>query len=249
MSLCPRCHTDAPLGASACPTCGGKLASWGTMTVGPEQMAGAVKPKVTVRVVRADGGSEMALALRKDVALAGSAGDIVLTEDPFVARTQAKIYFSGAQLMVEDVGGGNGVFLRLRTEAYLRPGEQLRCGRQLLMFEPLAPPPSQAPKVWGSPDYGCKVRLVQMLEGGRRGDAYPLKDGDNALGREVGDVTFPGDGFVSGRHAVLTVAADKVKVKDLGSSNGTFIRLDAPTPLTNGDQLLIGRQLLKMEIA
>ncbi len=246
---CPRCHTEPPLGASTCPTCGGKLASWGTMTISADQLSQAQRPRVTVRVVRADGGPEMALQLKKDVVVAGTGGDIVLTDDPFVARTQAKLYFSGASLMVEDVGGGNGVFLRLRTEAQLKPGEQLRCGRQLLVFEALSPAPAQGPRIWGSPDNGCRMRVVQMLEGGRRGDAFPLKEGDNALGREMGDLAFPGDGFVSGRHAVLTVSGDRARVRDLGSSNGTFIRLDSPTPLANGDQLLIGRQLLKLDIA
>ncbi|MFN7133602.1 MAG: FHA domain-containing protein, partial [Myxococcales bacterium] len=69
------------------------------------------------------------------------------------------------------------------------------------------------------------------------------------LGREVGDITFPGDGFVSGRHAVISVRGERMTVRDVGSSNGTFFRLGGPTRLENGDQLLIGRQLLKLDIA
>jgi hypothetical protein len=34
----------------------------------------------------------------------------------------------------------------------------------------------------------------------------------------------------------------------LGSSNGTFVRLGAPAFVDNGDQYLIGRQLLRMEL-
>ena len=75
-----------------------------------------------------------------------------------------------------------------------------------------------------------------------------LKDGENALGRELGDITFPSDGFISGRHAVLTVAQDRLMVKDLGSSNGTFLRLTAPAFVDNGDQFLIGRQLVRVEL-
>jgi predicted component of type VI protein secretion system len=89
---------------------------------------------------------------------------------------------------------------------------------------------------------------VQLLEGGMRGGAYPLKEGDNLLGREQGDITFPTDGFVSGRHAVLTVRKEQLMVRDVGSSNGTFIRLTGPTFVDNGDHFLMGRQLLRVEI-
>jgi hypothetical protein len=37
-------------------------------------------------------------------------------------------------------------------------------------------------------------------------------------------------------------------VKDLGSSNGTFLRLTAPAFVENGDQFLIGRQLVRVEM-
>jgi len=37
-------------------------------------------------------------------------------------------------------------------------------------------------------------------------------------------------------------------VRDLGSSNGTFLRLTAPAFVDNGDQFLIGRQLVRVEL-
>ncbi|MGI5863405.1 MAG: FHA domain-containing protein [Myxococcales bacterium] len=249
MSQCPRCKIDNPLGAVSCQSCGSPLVSWGRMLAPGEAAAKAPRPRpsVTVRVVRADGGPEAAFMLKKDEALVGSAGDILLMDDPFVARAQARLYFQGGALMVEDVGGGNGVFARIRAESALAAGSEIRCGRQRLVLEPMAPPCE--PPTWGSPDRGYRARLVQLLEGGRRGDAFALREGDNLLGREVGDITFPGDGFVSGRHAVVTVSAGLVKIRDAGSSNGTFLRLGAPMHVNQGDHLLIGRHLLKLDVA
>jgi len=188
--------------------------------------------------------------MRGDIMLCGRTGDLVVPDDPFVAETQMRLFFSGARLAVEDVGGGNGVFTRLRTEREVASGGELRVGRQRLVVEavPALMPASDGATAWGSPDAGYRYRLVQLLEGGVRGQAWPLKDGDNLLGRESGDVTFPTDGFVSGRHAMLHVAADRVVVKDLGSSNGTFLRLGAPAFVDNGDQFLIGRQLVRVEL-
>ena len=245
MAYCPRCDKENPDTSAKCQFCGASMSS-GTLVMHHGMMP---KPKVTIRVVRADGGPETSLALKKDEALIGSAGDIPLMDDPFVARVQAKFFFSGMSLVVEDVAGGNGVFAKLKAEREVMPGMEVRCGRQRLLFESVIPLPPGQPTSWGSPDPGYRARVIQLLEGGRRGDAFPLREGENPLGRENGEITFPGDGFVSGRHAMITMRAERIFIKDVGSSNGTFFRLGGPTPLENGDHLLIGRQLLKLDIA
>jgi pSer/pThr/pTyr-binding forkhead associated (FHA) protein len=61
-------------------------------------------------------------------------------------------------------------------------------------------------------------------------------------------VVFPGDRYVSARHARIDLSGEAVTVTDLGSSNGTFRRIAGPTPLAPGDQLLIGAKLLKLEV-
>lgn len=246
MSLCPNCQVDNGFDAAICKACGASLFSWITAT----GIGATARPKVTVRVVRSDGGPETIFTLKKDEVIVGSAGEVLFVDDPFVARQQARIRFEGSDVVVEDIGGGCGVFTRLRSERPIRVGQEIRCGRQRLLYETLPPLPANAsPRVWGSPDDGCRGRLVQLLEGGMRGNAFMLKDGDNLLGREVGDLTFPGDGFVSGRHAVFRVGAEGVTVRDIGSVNGTFLRIEAPTPVSSGDQFLIGRHLLKIDLA
>ncbi|MGC3997290.1 MAG: FHA domain-containing protein [Anaeromyxobacter sp.] len=85
------------------------------------------------------------------------------------------------------------------------------------------------------------------MEGGGAGEVHPLRDGPNAVGRENGDVTFPGDRYVSGRHARIDVSGGTALLTDVGSSNGTFVRLDGPATLASGDQVLIGAQLLQLE--
>lgn len=214
-------------------------------------MPAANRPLVAVRVVRADGGPESVVPMRGDAMLCGRTGDLSIPDDPFVAETQMRLFFSGARLAVEDVGGGNGVFTRLRAEREMFEGGEARIGRQRLFIErvpPLAPAHDGA-TAWGSPDSGSRFRVLQLLEGGVRGCAFPLKDGDNIIGRETGDITFPSDGFVSARHAVLTVSNERLTLRDLGSSNGTFLRLREPSFVENGDQFLIGRQLIRVEIS
>ncbi len=247
MAYCPRCDTENTEDANVCRACGSPMRSGTLVMAAPRP---AARPQVSLRVVRADGGPESVVRMTRDTLTCGLQGDMPLPDDPFVMPLQARFFFSSGRLVVEDVGGANGVFVRLRSERELPVGGELRLGRQRLVLEPI-PSSGAGPggaQVWGSPDAGYKLRLVQILEGGLRGAAFPLRDGENQLGREVGDITFPTDGFVSGRHALLSVRQDRLHVKDVGSSNGTFMRLTSPIFVDNGDHFLMGRQLIRVEI-
>ena len=51
----------------------------------------------------------------------------------------------------------------------------------------------------------------------------------------------------SSRHAELRAVDAGWVLADLGSSNGTFIRLTGPTTIKSGDQVRMGDQLLRIE--
>ena len=239
MVTCPSCGVSNPPGSDTCAGCGVSLSP-----------SPAARPRVLLRVVRADGGAESVLPMRGEVMTAGTSGDLQLPDDPFIAPVQIRFFFSGGRLAVEDAGGGNGVFARLRSERELPVGGELRLGRQRLLLEvvPPAVPAEDGTVAWGSPDPGYRLRIIQLLEGGTRGAAFPLREGDNLLGRETGDIAFPTDGFVSGRHAVLKARGERLVVRDVGSSNGTFLRLTNAVFVASGDQFLVGRELLRVEL-
>jgi DNA-binding winged helix-turn-helix (wHTH) protein len=76
---------------------------------------------------------------------------------------------------------------------------------------------------------------------------FPLRAGENLLGRsEEASVRIDAPG-VSRRHARLVVTASGATIEDLASKNGTFVaerRIDAPAPLRDGDRFRLGRQLV-----
>ena len=133
----------------------------------------------------------------------------------------------------------------------MRPGDELRVGRQRLRIEWLPEEPEMVADqpLWGSPDPGYVARAVQLLEGGGEGDVFPLKQGENLVGRGTGDVSFPQDGYVSSRHCMVTVKDGQIGVKDLGSANGTFVKIAGSAPLSSGDLLLVGEQILRVDPA
>jgi pSer/pThr/pTyr-binding forkhead associated (FHA) protein len=187
---------------------------------------------------------------REETTCGRTEGEIRLHDDPTVSPRHARFSRHGATLQVEDLGSVNGTFLRLKAPHRLTIGEEIRLGRQLLRLEPLpraAAPSEGAPRAWGSPDVGARLRLTQLLDGGGAGEVFPLKPGENGVGREAGDVTFPGDRYVSARHARIEVDDKTVTLTDLGSSNGTFVKVAGTTEIGPGDQLLIGTQLLRVD--
>jgi predicted component of type VI protein secretion system len=79
------------------------------------------------------------------------------------------------------------------------------------------------------------------------GSAFPLMGEEMVLGRERGDILFSDDGYVSGTHAKLSVREDGYFLTDLGSSNGTFVRLIEPRVVPTGTYVLMGQQLFRID--
>jgi pSer/pThr/pTyr-binding forkhead associated (FHA) protein len=84
------------------------------------------------------------------------------------------------------------------------------------------------------------------MEGGQPGDVYELRD-ETTVGRTSGDITFPHDGFMSGRHARIVKRGSTHVLVDEQSRNGTFIKIKGEVELKPGDMVLIGRQLFRFE--
>ena len=202
--------------------------------------------------IQPDGTEGATFQVGEEEAIAGG-GDATIRfeDDPYVSPRHCRFSWRGERLVVEDLGSLNGVFRKIRGDTPLQAGDQIRLGRQLLRIEPMASMErsrQDGTRVWGSPDPGYRARLLQLLQGGGIGEVFPLAQGDNLLAREQGDVTFPTDRFVSGRHAVIQVGPEGIRLRDLGSSNGTFVRITAPVALDAGDFLLVGNQLLRVDL-
>ncbi|HXG94401.1 MAG TPA: zinc ribbon domain-containing protein [Blastocatellia bacterium] len=91
-----------------------------------------------------------------------------------------------------------------------------------------------------------KGRLHLVMEGGQTGEVYEIGD-ETVIGRAQGDITFPHDGFMSGRHARVVRRGSSFVLTDEGSRNGTFIRIKGEVELKPGDMILIGKQLFRFE--
>ena len=203
------------------------------------------RPKLTA--VRPDGEPGVAYILDKDLTVCGKVeGEILFPDDPLISARHAQLLWVNGKLWVEDVNSQDGTFLRLRTHSLLELQDLIRIGRQRLRLDS---PPTNSPEEttlpWGQS--GHPALLVQILEGNLSGETFPLKPGENLIGRRHGDIVFSNDGFVSSKHAKIEVGPQNLVLTDLASANGTFIRINKRTELHAGDQILLGMQLLRVD--
>jgi hypothetical protein len=98
----------------------------------------------------------------------------------------------------------------------------------------------------GGPAWG---RLVQLGPTGVSHDVFHLGREQVVIGREQADIVFSDDQFMSRRHATVSLRAGSGHLEDLGSSNGTFVRLRDDHLLVHGDVLRMGNVLLRFENA
>ncbi|HEX8185157.1 MAG TPA: FHA domain-containing protein, partial [Blastocatellia bacterium] len=100
--------------------------------------------------------------------------------------------------------------------------------------------------VMSSPIAPVKGSLHLVMEGGQSGESYELND-ETVIGRASGDIVFPHDGFMSGRHAVIKRRGNSFVLLDEGSRNGTFIKIKDEIELKPGDMILVGKQLFRFD--
>jgi pSer/pThr/pTyr-binding forkhead associated (FHA) protein len=181
-------------------------------------------------------------------------GELRFPEDRYLAPRHARLERRGAQVILRPLDDVNGVYVRVVQPIPLEPGDQILVGKELLRFETLEPAekdPSPAVQygiyVFGSPARSPWGRLRQLTISGTSRDILHLVKLDVVIGREEGDLRFADDEFLSRRHAMVSMRDGRVQLSDLGSSNGTFVRLRRERELHPGDLFRIGDQLLRYE--
>ena len=150
--------------------------------------------------------------------------------------------------------------MRLRKEesngVLLEDQDLILLGQQVLRFEIVKDAEAgfgaaseQGTLVFGTPAAPRYARLSQRTTEGVSCDVFHVRKPETVLGRESGDVVFPDDPFLSRRHATVRMSDKTFRLSDLGSSNGTFVRIRGEVMLKHGDEVRVGQQLLRLVLA
>src|ERR1039457_6082058 len=124
--------------------------------------------------------------------------------------------------------------------------------------------PESAPSAPTAAAAGAPFKAkLSVVRGGRKGQEFPLEDGNNLGGRwdpETGsfpEVDLDADdpeAKISRKHALIRIDGGKITIEDIGSLNGTYVnrqpRLSpgSPAELKSGDEVIIGKTFLKLVV-
>ncbi|MEO8842163.1 MAG: FHA domain-containing protein [Kofleriaceae bacterium] len=212
----------------------------------------------TAILVNRDGSDGQRYPLTADDTVIGRAGaDIAFDDDRFLAKQHARFERSpDGTLKIHPIDMLNGVFKKADGPVELSDGTIILVGREVLQFETITPEEKtvhplvrHGVSLFGSPPREPYARLMQLVPSGGYRDVRHLIVEETVLGREEGDIVFRDDAFMSRRHAAVNWDGKRAQITDLGSSNGTFVRILAPTALKHGDHVRMGDQLLRIELA
>lgn len=235
---CPGCEAAITDDGPTCAACGFGL--------GDPVVLVAISP---------DGSQGERLAPIRGVATLGRGeADRAFPDDAYLSPVHARLTVTDRGVQVEDLESLNGTFVRLRRPAPLGPGDTFVVGRQLLRMEAVgrahvSTAGKDGTRLLGSPPPEGDFVLVQLSASGRVQDRYHLLATGAVLGRDHGEVRFPNDRYVSGRHAKIALSRGRATLTDLGSSNGTWLRVRRPASLAEGDEIYLGSQVFRLVAA
>jgi pSer/pThr/pTyr-binding forkhead associated (FHA) protein len=271
--VCEFCGAEMIPGHRFCGNCGKPAATSGAGAPVPAQPAaarparpggktmffGAMQaPSPKLILIKGEGMDGVTYVLSSSEHIAGRLeGAILFPEDPLLSPRHANFIYRDGKLTVRDEGSANGVFLRIIKPVTVPSGTLFLVGEQLLRVDATAPdavpvPDGEGTYFYGSPKRPSRLAITQLLAGGHPGMIFRARNDQLTIGREGNDVNFPDDPFISGRHATVTAidsgGATQFQLSDLGSKNGTFVRIGGEAPLFHGDYVFLGQQLLRVEI-
>lgn len=210
------------------------------------------KPLYRLTVTRSLYGGPESYSPTSEVTTIGGEGAVPLRGERFCHRREALLLWKEGHLFVEDLEEGNGVFIRIQSPTELAWGDEFVVGDQLLRLEPNPLPdddPGPGPTYfYSSPKWVSSFRVVQVLEGGALGACVVARGNALNVGSVMGDLVFSDDPLVGHTHCLVEETAGTVVLTDQDSRSGVFVRVRGEFELVTGDELLIGRTRLAVEL-
>ena len=252
--VCTSCYTPVPLGHKFCGKCGAPtpFAEDGAQV----KYYGAMQVPGKARLILIKGDDEMdgiSYHLNAEQHTVGrSEGVILFASDPWVAPKHANFYYRDSALYVRDEDTVNGVYIRIREPISLSSGDCFAVGGHVFRFDAAVDAADQPDEAgtyfFHSPWENKSFRVIQLLEGGGEGMQVHDKEGELSIGRDDCDMNFYDDEYMSLKHVKIANVGQKFELEDLGSKNGTFLKLRGEQKLEHGDYVMIGKELLRVEI-
>ena len=253
---CPRCHESNPIESRFCHACGFALAG------PPPQTPAVIARPIAPAVVQANPPPAVAIVCGRCRGVADPGADFCkfcgarLTPNAPPAEpptANSDVGRRSPEPMTPSPMGPSPASHLAPSAAALSPrGEAGRAGGDLATPSAMSAPSSHRLMNATKPHHGIgelamRGKLVRIAKDGSEGVHHPIVNEQTDIGRAEGNIVLPDDPYLSPRHARIVARPSGLFLIDLGSVNGTFMRLRTPHPLAHGDLLLLGQQVLRFE--
>ena len=242
--VCPQCKFLNKWGETICQRCMSPLDTGGSIPIKEVQI---------FHINKGGRGLIYSSSNAFSISIGRRGCDISFDQDMYLSLVHARIENSIEGLKVIDAGSYNGIFRKVRGSTNLRPSDVFICGAQILKFlgvlgglTPYILPDSTVFYSSTIPD-GEYLMVQQILSTRKMGNLY-LKPAPLTIGREKADILFPYDKFLSATHCSITATENGFILTDLNSANGVYIKVRGSEPISDGDILLMGQELLLIRI-
>lgn len=197
-------------------------------------MTGLDRRQGVLQGIASDGSVEREVTLAEGALEIGRrASGFACPGDDQMADRHARLDRSGTGFMLEDLGLGSGVWLRVRggDGRRLASGDQIWVGAQILAVR----------------REGASWQIRHHGPDGRFRAAHDVPENGFFIGR-TSDLTLDSDDAqLSRRHAQIAFIEGELRLFDRGAHNGTYLRLRDPEPIEDGSEFRVATQHFRFE--
>lgn len=176
----------------------------------------------------------------------------LVIDDEGVSVFHAELRQDDGKLFVWDSGSVNGTFLngeKVAQKAEVKAGDVIRFHLvEVLITDPSKGPAAAVPVIKREVEKPALPQWqLKAMSGALSGKMF-LVDGTTVLGRDPGcDIVITGP-HVSRRHAEISIRSGQLWVKDMGSSNGSFLngKRTEESVLKHGDEVKFDAVIFKV---
>jgi pSer/pThr/pTyr-binding forkhead associated (FHA) protein len=254
---CSNCGRPNDQGFAFCPACGTAMAGPPPDPASPFQLATKKAGKgAELLLLDRGGATTQRYPLLNSVTTVGRQGaDINFPDDGYLSPVHAQFLLLDGIPSVRDLGSKNGTWLYTDQPHRLVDGDMILIGSQVFRYRRLGypgprPPEQDQTRRLGSLTPNADIaNLAQIRADGSPRDIVHLSPGRSIrIGRESGDWQFPYDTSMSAMHAMIRSEDADFVLVDQGSRNGVAIAVRGERQVVHGSRLLVGDQMLRVEL-
>jgi pSer/pThr/pTyr-binding forkhead associated (FHA) protein len=260
---CPHCQATLTPAAKFCLTCGQAVVPAEVQAPSATPAVAPAPSRLQLRLVRGSGQAEATFTIEPQGSTIGrkESANITMAQDPNLSPLHATIKSQEEQIIIEDNDSYNGTFVRIRGKALIQQGSEMAIGRQRYVLLGIGGPTADVrttatddTRAYGGPvpkHLFVALRPIHVNSQGQPvAGAVILRAGPTiSMGRKNCDINFPNDDLIADKHMEFRLSQAGAEAVETGASNGVFVRINSPTKLYNGDEFLVGNQVLRLEKA